>query len=163
NDAQISLVSLATISLNLSTVADSDGKYLFDHVPLGPDNSPLTVAVSANKNGYFVVTRKPLSVSCGQITTVDLQEESVQFGTVSGVVTIGIPDPNDTSPNRAVTSSGTPIANALLSFSGFETRSGSDGAYTISLALGAGGSSKIYTPTVRAGNFWTANGANINA
>ena len=105
----------ARIPLGSSTFADADstGHYVIPRVNLNPNNAPRTYTFDANNADYWT-GRKSAVAQCGIVTTLNFELVKIQYAAMSGFVTIGIPDPNNHSATRTVTSSGVPIAGARV-------------------------------------------------
>jgi hypothetical protein len=98
-------------------------------VPLTGGNAPTTYSVAAQADRYFPASPQPSGVAgCGAVTAVDVQLRPQQFGRIGGIVYEGVPDANDLSRTRAVTSSRNPLAGALVS--NMDDPTGADGRYT---------------------------------
>jgi len=142
--------------IDIEATVDSSGRYTFSDVGLSGGNAPTTYSLSASDSfggGHFGVTVSAVA-TCGAVTTVNFQLTAPSYGTVAGTVFEGIPDPNDLSATRAVTSSGIPLSGVTVDNS--QAATGADGRYqTVPLFI-ENGVSATWGINAAATGFWRA-------
>jgi PKD repeat protein len=160
---------LASVNIRLagsfgsaSTYTDANGHFLLDGLPLGPNNGATVLPLVADplNLNYFGATNSGVVVACGQVTTNDFALVATQTGTLSGVVHVGIPDPNDLTPRRAVSPTTEVIVGAAIGFQGLnpvpaQTTTAADGTYDSGpLPLGPGNVATFYQVTASLADYW---------
>jgi hypothetical protein len=148
-----------TIGQVMTTV---DGTYdTGTDVNLGHNSGAAVTQVTANAPGYNSVTSY-ITVACNQVSPFSPSLVPQQFGTVTGHVFVGTPDPNDHTNQRSVTPTTTPIPGAHVLFNQSGTffndsaTTGADGSYADSnLALGPDNSPSSYQVSASApSGYW---------
>jgi len=113
---------------------DEQGRFALSDLSLGPNNAPSIFFVAAGQTATHHSANTFTTISCGGVPHVELQMEPRRWGTLSGAVHIGEPDPSNLTTSRAVTDTGTPLPNANVrvttdSFVGADATTGQDGTW----------------------------------
>jgi len=144
------------------TLADANGHFLLGGLPLGPNNGAIVVSLVAEPGipNYFGATNTGVVVACDQATKSDFALVAIQTITLSGVVHVGIPDPNDLTQRRSVVASSETIAGATITFASptFSAlaATAANGAYHSGpLPLGPGNLATPYVVTVSSADYWS--------
>ena len=86
---------------------DASGSYALTNVPLDASNAPRSYNMSGTKDGYWPAEGTSATASCGQITTVNLQLVSWEYGSLSGQIVEGTLDANgNVVPKQPLTAIG---------------------------------------------------------
>jgi uncharacterized protein YkwD len=134
---------------------DASGRFILRKLPLGLNNAPSTVPVTATKAGYWDATATG-PTSCGSTTQLSLTMTARQTGRVSGVITEGV-----RQPSGAIVSTGAPVPSSLVLFNTPGVFDGSqvanadaNGAYTADLRLNTNNTPRSYVATASAPGYW---------
>ncbi len=145
----------------LDIFADSNGHYTMTGLPLGVNNSPQTTSLWGLADGYWYANGLG-TAACGEVNTLDIQLVPMKYGTISGFVRVGTPDPNDLTENRSVTPTDVPIEGATVSLNN-NTVFSTDAAGFYgggSIQLGYNNEPVVYSPSVAADGYWHPAGWN---
>jgi uncharacterized protein YkwD/plastocyanin len=131
SDASTGLpIPTAEVSLNFQfgQPVDANGHFTITNVALSGANAPTSYTLQAQAINYKYdsANNKTAVASCDSVTTVNFQLDPDLFGSIGGTVYEGVPDPNDLTPTRNVTSSGAPLSGILV---GGSQVTGADGRY----------------------------------
>ncbi|HLY87366.1 MAG TPA: hypothetical protein VKQ27_00135, partial [Acetobacteraceae bacterium] len=125
-------IPTAEVSLNyqFGQPVDANGHFTFTNVALSAANGPMSYTIAADATNYKSDSANSATAvaSCGSVTTVNFQLHPQLFGSIGGTVFEGIPNPNDLSRTRTVTSSGTPLSGILV---GGSQLTSADGGYLL--------------------------------
>jgi uncharacterized protein YkwD/PKD repeat protein/plastocyanin len=130
-------------------LVDSGGRYNFPIVPLGLNNAPVQVALTARASGYVDEPASGLAV-CGQVTELDIDLTRQRFASLGGRVFEGIPDPEDPTFQTILPTS-QPVPNAQVRVFGRSASTDADGDYLLVFPRDVTSTDR---PTVLASGFW---------
>ena len=139
-----------------SVFADDTGHYVIPKLPLGFNNAPASYTLMATVDDYWFNV-KTVTVECGTVAVLDFEMVAFEFGSMSGIVYVGEPDPNDLSQNRVVTPTTTTIEGANVSLaSSTNAKTDSSGFYSFDELLGNVNNAPMTSvPQVSKTGFWT--------
>lgn len=119
---------IAGAIVDFSYTTDADGMVRITDLPLGRNNSPVSRGFSAagDEHGY---QRTDQVLGCGVVNQVELGLTRYQYGRLDGRLVVGIPDPNDHRPTRAVTPTQIPLPGNVAIGSSYSAAVGADGRF----------------------------------
>jgi Domain of unknown function (DUF5979) len=123
-------------------VTDAQGHYVLQHIPVGTDNSPTDVQVTASAPGFYTQT-KTVKVFCAASITLDFGREGPK-GAIEGYVT-----------HVTGGSPGVPIEGVFIGsgFGGFDTTDASGYYKLVDVPLNADGSPRSWDVTAQPDGF----------
>jgi hypothetical protein len=141
--------------LGTSIVTDEQGRFALDNLTLGPNNAPTTAGVFVPTTATHWFGSASTIIACGTVPNVEIQLEPRRWGTFSGRVTVGVPDPNNLTTGRLVTDTGVPLTTAVAQIGGTYNSPATDGTFrTPPIELHQGQFQEIEFASITAPGYW---------